>query len=258
MKEPVLMGALCFFWALVLKMVCFPGKKLWPNLLLLVFFGWLLWKIKFFVALIVFGLTGFWLLLLRAYKQFAFLRRKYVVPISLVVILSGFAFVLSYGLEQFASAFFYRHLVWNYETLLAQSVGKPTITFQNLKPELSSVLQNIPEALMGALFRPFFWEGDNWLYRLAGFENLVLLFLFLGSLSSLKSGQKLQFRSFYAVLIAFVFIMAGLIGLTTPNLGTLNRYRTIFLPFLVYLLLQAPFWQNKLARFMLKFKSRRV
>ena len=168
---------------------------------------------------------------------------------------AGFAISLSFVLQKFASAFFYRHLVWNYETLLAQSVGKPTITLNNLKPELSSVLRNVPEALAGALFRPFFWEGDNIFYRLAGAENLVLFILFLGSLSFLKRGTKQRFPGFYGVLFLFALIMAVLIGLTTPNLGTLNRYRTVFVPFLVYLLLQAPFWKKNLARLSLKFKS---
>ncbi|MBK0402137.1 hypothetical protein I5M27_04020 [Adhaeribacter sp. BT258] len=258
MKEPVLMGALGFFWGLALKTVYFSGKKLWLNLLLLLLTSWLLWKIKFFVALIIFSLTAFWCLVLWAYKRFSFLRRKYVLPLSLLVIIAGFAVVLSFGLQKFASAFFYRHLVWNYETLKAQSVGKPIIALNDLKPELGSVLMNIPEALAGAIFRPFFWEGDNLLYRLAGAENLVIIILFLGSLSFFKKGRKQQFLGFYGVLIAFVLIMAVLIGLTTPNLGTLNRYRTIFLPFLVYLLLQAPFWQKMLDRFNLKFKSRRV
>jgi len=165
-----------------------------------------------------------------------------ILPALLTIILSAFVVFL----QQFANAFFFRHLVWNYETLLAQSVGKPVIALEDLKPELGSVLLNTPEAVFGTLFRPFIWEGNSVFYMLAGAENILLLLLFIGAFSFLKPGFKISVPGFFLVLIAFIAIMCALTGLTTPNFGTLNRYRTVFLPFLVYLLLLAPFWQRLL------------
>ena len=43
------------------------------------------------------------------------------------------------------------------------------------------------------------------------------------------------------LLFIYIVIIAGLIGLTTPNLGSLSRYKIAYVPFLVYLLLQNPF-----------------
>ncbi|MFC5272011.1 hypothetical protein [Adhaeribacter terreus] len=257
-KESVLMGALGFFWGLVLQTVYFSGQKLRFNLVLLIFFSWLLFKIKLFLALVVFALTLSWLFLKWLRKRFVFFRsnQNFIGFLGAFIVLAAGATALF--LQNFADAFIYRHLVWNYKTLHAKSIGKPVIALNDLKPELGSVLINIPEALTGALFRPFFWEGENLFYRLAGIENLVIVIIFLGSLSFWKNWRKLQISGFYGVLIAFILILAVLIGLTTPNLGTLNRYRTIFLPFLLYLLLQAPFWKRNLDRLSLKFKSRQV
>jgi hypothetical protein len=39
-------------------------------------------------------------------------------------------------------------------------------------------------------------------------------------------------------LLLYCLVLAGLIGLSTPNLGTLHRYRAIVLPWLIWLSLQ--------------------
>jgi hypothetical protein len=43
-------------------------------------------------------------------------------------------------------------------------------------------------------------------------------------------------------------VLAGLIGLSTPNLGTLLRYRTVLLPWLLWLLLQNDYARRLLRR----------
>jgi len=49
-------------------------------------------------------------------------------------------------------------------------------------------------------------------------------------------------------LLLYCVVLAGLIGLSTPNLGTLLRYRTIFWPWLLWLLLQNDYARQILRR----------
>ena len=46
-------------------------------------------------------------------------------------------------------------------------------------------------------------------------------------------------------LLLYCVVLAGLIGLSTPNLGTLHRYRAILLPWLLWLSLQGGNTQMK-------------
>jgi hypothetical protein len=48
---------------------------------------------------------------------------------------------------------------------------------------------------------------------------------------------------FVLVLLCYCLVIAALIGLSTPNVGTLSRYKTAFQPILVFLLLTGFRWQ---------------
>ena len=55
--------------------------------------------------------------------------------------------------------------------------------------------------------------------------------------------------AFVVVLVLYCLALAALLGLSTPNLGTLNRYRAVLLPYLVFLLLQNEYAALWLPRF---------
>lgn len=255
MKDGLLLSALGFFWASVLQVTYSPGTKTRRAGLLLLLAGVLLWKLKFFLAFFVFALTGSWFGLRWAHQRFAFFRRGpwrwLVFPVLVLAVFFAFS-LLHY---KFNLPFLLMSLVLNHEHFLQQSAGRPVIALAGLEATLPGVLRHTPEALAGIFFRPFVWEGNNIFYRLAGLENLLLL---AGTLGAMVSGWKLrvrQFPGFYLVLLLFVLCLAAAFGLSTPNLGSLNRYRTIFLPFFVFLLLQTPFWQKIYQRIRAKLRQ---
>jgi hypothetical protein len=73
----------------------------------------------------------------------------------------------------------------------------------------------------------------------AGLENLLLLFLLAWAIWYTIRGKagKLPF-SVVLVVLTYCVLLAALLGLSTPNLGTLNRYRAALLPYLLLLLCQ--------------------
>ena len=249
LKESILLGSLCFFWATILHVVYRTNSgKVLPNLLLLIVAAYILWKIKFFVAALVFCLTGAWVGLKWLQHRYAFFRSGYPMLLALSGLATLLAIFISKWHESFQLEVLLRRLNHDYRVLQELSAGKPVIQLSHFEPTISSVLSNIPEALAGVFFRPFIWEGTGIFYRVAGLENLVLLVLFAGSMPMLWHLKRKQLPGFYGVLLVYILVLAIISGLSTPNLGTLNRYRVAFLPFLVFLLLQTPSWSRLLAR----------
>jgi peptidoglycan/LPS O-acetylase OafA/YrhL len=128
-------------------------------------------------------------------------------------------------------------LLRSYEVILAGSAGKPTLYFPDLKPSISSVLTHVPRAAFYAALRPYIWESDIWIYRLAGLENMLVGLLMLGNLVRAVKIKSARMDWFILVLLFYCLVIAALLGLSTPNVGSLSRYKTAFQPVLVFLLL---------------------
>lgn len=111
------------------------------------------------------------------------------------------------------------------------------VQYLNLEPSTASVVMNAPAALIAGLFRPFVWEAFNTLSWLAALENTVILLLVLQAILSLK----IAYRSPHSVLvfatIVYIVLLTTFLALSTPNFGTLSRYRVGALPLLVLLCL---------------------
>jgi hypothetical protein len=111
-----------------------------------------------------------------------------------------------------------------------------------LQPSLGSVLAYAPLAAFYAAFRPFIWEGEGLLYLVAGFENLLVLGIGGWALVRTLKAGKLQGHWYLFILASYCLVIAALIGLSTPNVGSLSRYKTAFQPFLVFVLLTGLSW----------------
>lgn len=106
------------------------------------------------------------------------------------------------------------------------------VEMQPLEPELWSYLRNLPEAMINAAFRPGFLDVQNSLQLLSAFENAFIIIFILICIGLFR---KYQFKSDENVLwfcLSFVIVLFAIMGLSTPVLGTLVRYRMPGLPFL--------------------------
>jgi hypothetical protein len=93
-----------------------------------------------------------------------------------------------------------------------------------------------PAALFFTLFRPLPWELAGVLQTVSGLENLALLGLTAWALLSVVRrpaafGAAVRMPIFQACLL-FVVLYGTVVGLSTPNLGTVSRYRIPLIPFL--------------------------
>jgi len=108
------------------------------------------------------------------------------------------------------------------------------IEIPRLEDSFSSFLRHTPNALFNCLFRPHIFEAHNFTSMLAAIENLLIVIILLLTLLFFK---KNQFHTWLWFSLSFSTMLFILIGLTTPVLGALVRYKVPALPFLLFLLI---------------------
>jgi hypothetical protein len=93
----------------------------------------------------------------------------------------------------------------------------------------------LPEGVSNALFRPYFWEMKNILMLVPAIENSLIFIIFLVIIFSLVQKRKERFNSMIWFGFWYVIVAAAFIGILTPVLGNLVRYKVAFLPVFYYL-----------------------
>jgi hypothetical protein len=107
-------------------------------------------------------------------------------------------------------------------------------------PTWTGLVASAPAALVLTLFRPFPWEASGALGLFAALENLVLLLLTFRMLGRFR-GRPGLFRSvlrapMFTTCLVFVILYGIALGASTPNLGSISRYRMPLIPFFVGML----------------------
>jgi len=143
-------------------------------------------------------------------------------------------------------------LVENYKEFIRISPADDVVHY-SLEPTWWSVFLNSPLALLSGLFRPFIWEATNLLQIFVAIENLFIFGLFAFSLARIKIFLASSNRLLIVSTLAYILILCLFLSLSTPNLGTLARYKVGFQPFFIFMLLaDSPLinWvENKLKQF---------
>ncbi|WP_207435476.1 hypothetical protein [Sabulibacter ruber] len=252
-KDAVFMGSLCLTVGLFLKL--YKTKSVTETtrgLLLLLPCVWLLWRIKFFLTAVLLVLLVTFLFVKWLVRRVDWLRpaiRQFMIWLGL---LTAGAFIASFAHPTFKLDFFAKHILWNYRNLSAKTdLSNPHLEFPNLEPNLVSILQHAPEAVLQMLVRPLLWEPARFFYKAMALENTALLLtILLTVFQLLKNLKKPVLPSFLAVLLVFFCIAAVLVTLPTPNLGSLHRYRAPLLPFFLLVVISwgpIPHWIKRLS-----------
>jgi hypothetical protein len=121
-----------------------------------------------------------------------------------------------------------------YKLLNQQVAAGSLMQTEILQPTITSFLIATPSGMVHALFRPFPWEGKNLLLLLPAAENLLLIILLLLAIIYRRKPSSPQVTIF---LLCFSLLLLWLMGVTTPVLGALVRYRIAAFPFLLLALL---------------------
>ncbi|MCC9136240.1 hypothetical protein ACFSKU_01275 [Pontibacter silvestris] len=245
-KDAIMFGSMCWLVAFAVNRAHSKPVRV-EEVLLLPLMLYLFVRIKiFYAALLLPLLLGY--LVIMGLSKFVVALKQRTVQVAVFITAFTILVLVATQLRDFLSIeFIVEQVFFSYEDLLQRSLHGPHMVL-SLKPTLASMVAHYPEALINAVFRPFMGESWEWLYIIMGLENLLLFILMALSLASLFRKAPVKVELLYVALLLFIFVLGGIIGLSTPNFGSLSRYRVVFLPFLVYLLLQNYYTQKLLNR----------
>jgi hypothetical protein len=109
-----------------------------------------------------------------------------------------------------------------------------------IEPNIISFMSGFPIAVLNVLARPFIFDISSPIILLTIIENTVILFII--GFCLLFFQRKTEHLNFTLFCFGFAMILFGIIGLTTPVLGAIVRYKIPGLPLLMIAFL---FYYNK-------------
>lgn len=119
----------------------------------------------------------------------------------------------------------------NYHILEIIAPSGSAISMQRMQPTFKSLLMLMPTAIINVLFRPFIFDIENKLSLIAFAETLLLIMMLLVMILFFKIPSK-NTGPIIVFSLLFIFTLFILIGVTTPVLGAVVRYKIPALPFL--------------------------
>lgn len=113
---------------------------------------------------------------------------------------------------------------------LAKSTNANSLISDTTYDSILEMLFHTPTAIFTSIFRPGIWEISGLFSLISAVENTVLLLLLVLPVRYFK---KLNDKDLNILLfsISFVILLGTLIGLSTPILGAIVRYKIPLLPF---------------------------
>lgn len=236
-KDPLMYGSMCWLLGATVALAHRYPFRQW--LLLPLQLG-LFVQIKVFYAAFLLPLLLAYLLVQRLRLYFSALDALKNQLLFVLVLFGVVLLAVVLQVEYLSPDFIFTWLHRSYTELLPRSLHHPHISLPELEPTFASLLWHYPEAAVSSIYRPLPGESWQFLFLLSSLENLLLLWLTAVAVVALyRHSAKPDLLCL--LLLAFVLVMAGITGLSTPNFGTLSRYRIVYLPLLVFLLLQNKF-----------------
>ncbi|HZI25884.1 MAG TPA: hypothetical protein VFD46_12450 [Chryseolinea sp.] len=233
-KESLAMAALFFLSFIVLK-IWRREKILLIEWTLAMIAVWCLWNLKYYYLAIFLPVVCTSLLVRTIFK--------YYVPKNVVqkMILWSFVFVVPLVLVTTLHPNFYPErfmevVVSSYYEFAALSDPNDIIHYHALEATPCSMLANMPIALVSGLYRPSIIEAHTVFQFIIGLENFILVILSVMALMRVKRGITSRERLLLFSILIYTILLCIFLALSTPNFGTLSRYRVGFLPFLVFVL----------------------
>lgn len=237
-KETVLLASEAALAALVLRHLYGPGSPAASRLrdaVVGVVLAWLAFRMRYFFALpLLGGLAALASGRLAARRSWLGAGWQPQALALLLLLAAGGAlatYVVGYLLPP---GFFPQQVVEIYQHGITTSPGRPHLAYPHLQPTAGSLLRHAPLAVANVFIRPWLTDFQGVQYVGVFLENLLLLALLLRATWMARRGQPRRLPVELVLLLAlYCVLLAAFIGLSTPNFGTLSRYRAALLPWLL-------------------------
>lgn len=179
------------------------------------------------------------ILLVPLYAAFAFssfIKRYYIAIFGIITIVYYLALLKmnvvlpGYGLMELLSK-----KQAEFVDLAQDYHAQSAIPINLLEDSEWSAVRNTPQALSHVFLRPYVWEAKNPFILMAAIENILLIVL---TLFSIFSFSRRNFTITALMLLSFIYTLSlfEMIGLVTPVMGAIVRYKIQALPFFFFFL----------------------
>jgi len=231
-KESVAMMSLCFLASIFLRIMK-DDDFYSADVLRTLLFIWILWNVKYYYAALFLTVSATSIIVKIVswnnprpafYKQLLIWVVVFFMPFSIAAWLK----------PNFRYENFFRVVIENNQAYNALSIHNDVIGYHNLQPTATSLLVNAPWALCSGLLRPFPWEIQTVFQALISVENIALLMLLILAVKNIARCKTIDCMIVWSALV-YIVLLCTFLALSTPNFGTLSRYRIGLLPFLFFL-----------------------
>lgn len=127
----------------------------------------------------------------------------------------------------------------NNQDFIAISKDKSLVHFVEAPTHWIWLLLNSPKALFAGLFLPLTLSNESLFYSISAIENWLLIILFLRGVLMLNFKNLNTRLNLLLASVFYVSMLAVFLSLSTPNLGTLSRYKVSYVPVILVLILVA-------------------
>jgi len=235
-KECLAMSALMLVAGVTIK-YWRKNKLRWLDAFVLLISAYFLWSLKYYWAAIFLPSAFTCVLVVKMRDRIQIMMKPIFSALAFLIVFSSLVLLVSRLHPNFYLERLLDVIVDNYEAYLPLSQANAAVHFHNLERTWSSVVMNSPWSLFSGLFRPFVFEVSSLFQFGISIENLMLLGLSLFNLKYLGEAWKSRHITQIIGILLFITLLSIFLTLSTPNFGTLSRYRIAFLPFFSYLLL---------------------
>jgi len=121
-----------------------------------------------------------------------------------------------------------------------------------LVPTFKSFVASTPQAMNHSLVRPYLWEMPVRSILPVSLELFIYQILFLLFIFFRRSMIKHEQRPFLFFSLFFLLTVFLMIGFIAPNLGSLVRYRSLYLPLMITPFLCFIDWEKLASKFQIK------
>jgi len=230
-KDSVTFMALCFSCYSLVQL--FKQGSSFKHLVSLIFFAIILLLIRNFVFFVLMPGIVAWVL---AEKKPIPAGKIFVIVYAISIFFIG----LSVGWQNPLSPY---QIIKSKQKDFAALEGTTTISMDTLQPGIKSIGLQTLKSVNRVIMRPYIWESFSSplvfpALEILCIQILLLLFIFYGNKGALFKTPFIYFSLFFSISILFF------IGFIVPNLGAINRYRAIYLPFLLTPLCCVIPWKN--------------
>jgi hypothetical protein len=235
-KESLAMAGIFLLGGCYLRVWFALPLRLW-ELILIPLAAWLVWSLKYYFLAVLMPIA---VASLVAHKLYVTGLRVRHLPIKLLIwtlLMLVPLTLVSWLHPNFQPDVLMAVIVDNYDAFHAVSSPEDVIIYNDLRPDWISLLTNAPKAAFAGLFRPMLWEASTGLQLLVAAENSFVIFLVFTALRNFGNFFRSPYRLLVLTVLLYSAVLATFLALSTPNFGTLSRYRVGFLSALVTVLL---------------------